>query len=224
MLEAARPSRTALGVAIRRASHQLFDSRPLVFDDPIAVPILGETYRALLEEAAASIHDRFSLGMRAWLVARNRYAEDQLAQAASRDVRQYVLLGAGLDIFAHRNPYSSLRVFEVDHIATQQWKRELLASSGLLEPSNLRYVPVDFERQSLATQLQTSGLDFAAPTVFAWLGVVMYSPIQLFVPLSNLSPVFPQGVASSWIMGYLVTRCHRLSWSLATCSLPECKA
>jgi O-methyltransferase involved in polyketide biosynthesis len=91
MLEAAMPSRTALGVAIRRASHQLYDSRPLVLDDPIAVPMLGETYRALLEEAAASIHDRFSLGMRAWLVARNRYAEDKLAQAARRDVRQYVL-------------------------------------------------------------------------------------------------------------------------------------
>src|ERR1700744_2927634 len=100
MLEAPRPSRTALGVAIRRASHQLYDSRPLVLDDPIAVPILGETYRALLEEAAASIHDRFSLGMRALLVARNRYAEDKVAQATSRDVRQYVLLGAGLATFA----------------------------------------------------------------------------------------------------------------------------
>jgi methyltransferase (TIGR00027 family) len=204
MLEAAKPSRTALGVAIRRASHQLYDSRPLVLDDPIAVPILGETYRALLEEAAASIHDRFSLGMRAWLVARNRYAEDKVAQAASRDVRQYVLLGAGLDTFAHRNPYPSLNIFEVDHPATQQWKRELLGSNGLPEPTNLHYVPVDFERQSLTSQLQSSGLDFTAPTVFAWLGVAMYLTHPAFRATLEFIADFPAG--SGVIMDYALPR------------------
>src|ERR1700749_2499755 len=131
MLEAPRPSRTALGVAIRRASHQLYDSPPLILDDPIAIPILGEAYSSALEDAAASINDRFSLGMRAWLVARNRYAEDKLAQAVRQGIRQYVRLGAGLDTFAHRNPHPGLKVFEVDHPATQRWKRELLASNGL---------------------------------------------------------------------------------------------
>src|SRR3984885_6333687 len=204
MLEAARPSRTALGVAIRRASPQLYDSRPLVLDDPIAVSILGENYRALLEEAAASIHDRFSLGMRAWLVARNRYAEDKVAQAASRDVRQYVLLGAGLDTFAHRNPYPSLNIFEVDHPATQQWKRELLGSNGLPEPTNLHYVPVDFERQSLTSQLQSSGLDFTAPTVFAWLGVVVYLTHPAFRSTLDLIATFPAD--SGVIMDYALPR------------------
>src|ERR1700743_3341257 len=144
MLEAAKPSRTALGVAVRRASHQLYDAPPLVLDDPIAVPILCKVYRSVLEDAGASSTERFSLVMRAWLVARSRYAEDKLAQAVDRGVQQYVLLGAGLDTFAHRNPHPNLRVFEVDHPATQQWKRNLLVSNKLPEPSSLHYVPVDF--------------------------------------------------------------------------------
>jgi methyltransferase (TIGR00027 family) len=203
-LEAAKPSRTALGVAIRRASHQIYDSPPLVLDDPIAVRILGETYRPALEDAAASIHDKFSLAMRAWLVARSRYAEDKLAQAVSRGVRQYVLLGAGLDTFAHRNPHPSLTVFEVDHPSTQQWKRNLLKSNGLLEPSNLHYVPVDFEHQSLARQLASSGLDFTAPTVFAWLGVVLYLTQPAFRATLDLIAAFPAG--SGVIMDYALPR------------------
>jgi O-methyltransferase involved in polyketide biosynthesis len=75
-MEEGQPSRTALGVAIRRASHQLYDSPPLVLEDPVAVPILGEFYRSRLEEAAASINDGFSVALRAWVVVRNRYAED----------------------------------------------------------------------------------------------------------------------------------------------------
>src|ERR1043166_8161194 len=115
----AKPSRTALGVAIRRASHQLYDSPPLVLNDPVAVPILGERYRPALEEARASLDESFAVSLRAWLVVRNRLAEDNLAQAAGSGVRQYVVLGAGLDTFAHRNPHSGLQVFEVDHPATQ---------------------------------------------------------------------------------------------------------
>jgi len=204
MLEAAKPSRTALGVAIRRASHQLYDSLPLVLEDPIAIPILGDIYRPALEDAAASINDRFSLAMRAWLVARNRYAEDKLAEAVSRDVRQYVLLGAGLDTFAHRNPHPNVEVFEVDHPATQQWKRDLLASSELPEPANLHYVPVDFERQSLVSQLESNGLDFAVPTVFAWLGVVLYLTHPTFRCTIDLIGAFPEG--SGVIMDYALPR------------------
>jgi methyltransferase (TIGR00027 family) len=203
-MEAASPSRTALGVAIRRASHQLYDSPPLVLDDPIAVPILGEMYRIALENAAASIHDKFSLAMRAWLVARNRYAEDKLAEAVSRGVQQYVVLGAGLDTFAHRNPYPDLQVFEVDHPATQQWKRELAATNGLPDHASLHYVPVDFERQSLALQLESSGLDLAAPTVFAWLGVVLYLTHPAFRATLDLIAGFPEG--SGLIMDYALPR------------------
>lgn len=204
MLEAARPSRTALGVAIRRALHQLYDSPPLVLNDPIAVSILGDIYRPALEKAAASIHDRYSLALRAWIVAHSRYAEDKLAQAVDGGIQQYVLLGAGLDTFAHRNPYPSLSVFEVDHPATQQWKRDLLASSKLTEPVSLRYVPVDFERQSLARQLQSSGLALGAPTVFAWLGVVPYLTHTAFRATLDFIAKFPAG--SGVILDYGLPR------------------
>ncbi|MGC1781158.1 MAG: class I SAM-dependent methyltransferase [Acidobacteriaceae bacterium] len=203
-MEAAKPSRTALGVAVRRASHQIYDSPPLVLDDPIAVRILGETYRSALEDAAASIHDKFSLAMRAWVVARNRYAEDQLAQAVHRGVRQYVLLGAGLDTFAYRNPHPDVRVFEVDHPATQQWKRDLVASNRLLEPASLSYVPVDFEHQSLGHQLEICGLDLAAPTVFAWLGVVLYLSHPAFRSTLDFIAGFTAG--SGVIMDYALPR------------------
>src|SRR5580704_7977283 len=156
-MQDARPSRTALRVALRRAAHQLYDARPLVLDDPVAVPILGESYAEELQRTPTRPDRPFSVGLRAFLVARSRYAEDTLAQAVARGVTQYVLLGAGLDTFAHRNPYPSLRVFEVDHPATQEWKRELLQGGDLREPEELTYVPVDFEREALAERLRASG-------------------------------------------------------------------
>ena len=101
----------------------------------------------------------FSIAMRAHLVARSRYAEDNLAHAVANGVRQYVLLGAGLDTFAYRNPWPQLHVFEVDHPATQQWKRELLQTSAIPIPQNLTYAPVDFECESLPEQLLQAGFD-----------------------------------------------------------------
>lgn len=178
MLEA-RPSRTALGVALRRAVHQLHDY-PLVFTDPVAVPILGARYANRLQQSLEKAREPFSIGMRAHLVARSRYAEDQLRQAINSGVAQYVLLGAGLDTFAYRNPYPHLRVFEIDHPATQQWKRELLTCSGIALPENLTYTPVDFEQQSLAPQLLAAGFDPEAPAFFGWLGVVPYLTLQAF--------------------------------------------
>jgi O-methyltransferase involved in polyketide biosynthesis len=99
-------------VALRRAAHQLYDARPLVLDDPIAVPILGEYADELQRTPGRSSLFRgrpFSIGLRAFVVARSRYAEDLLAAAVGRGVTQYVVLGAGLDTFAHRNPHASLR-------------------------------------------------------------------------------------------------------------------
>jgi methyltransferase (TIGR00027 family) len=182
-MEQASPSRTALRVALRRAAHQLYDAGPLVFDDPMAVPILGahadELHRTPGRNPVFNPRP-FSIGLRAFVVARSRYAEDLLAQAVGRGVSQYVLLGAGLDTFAHRNAYASLRVFEVDHPATQRWKRELLRGGEMREPDRLTYVPVDFERQSLAEQLRSFDFDSGVPSLFAWLGVVPYLTLEAF--------------------------------------------
>jgi methyltransferase (TIGR00027 family) len=118
--------------------------------------------------------------MRAFIAARSRFAEDSLAAAVARGARQYVVLGAGLDTFAHRNPHPGLRVFEVDHPATQAWKQELLAHAALDAPPSLTFVPVDFEHQDLPQRLLASGLDPTRPTFFAWLGVVPYLTLEAF--------------------------------------------
>ena len=124
-MQPAIASRTALRVALRRAAHQIHDE-PLVFDDPVAVPILGPIHAEELRRTPLRPDRPFSTSLRAFIVARSRLAEDNLGHAVTDGVRQYVLLGAGLDTFAYRNPYPQLRVFEVDHPATQEWKRDLL--------------------------------------------------------------------------------------------------
>jgi methyltransferase (TIGR00027 family) len=165
-----KPSRTAQRVAMRRATHQLLDD-PRVFDDPLAVAIAGSES----EPPSASAHP-FSRALRAFIAVRSRYAEDQLARAVERGVRQYVVLGAGLDTFAYRNPFESagMRVFEVDHPATQEWKRATVRDAGIDVPGALTFVAVDFERQSLADQLTAAGFRRDQSSFFSWLGVTPY--------------------------------------------------
>jgi methyltransferase (TIGR00027 family) len=198
-MEQAIASKTALSVALRRAAHQLHDS-PIVFNDPVAVPILGAEYQAHLRRTPLRADRPFSTALRAFLVARSRYAEDNLNRAVERGVKQYVLLGAGLDTFAHRNPFPQLRVFEVDHPATQQWKRELLQRNLIAIPESLSYTPVDFERQSLAEQLRDAGFDRTAPAFFAWLGVVPYLTLEAF--RSTLSFITGQPAGSGVVLDY----------------------
>ena len=171
-----RRSFTAERVAYSRAAHQLLDAPPRVFDDPLAVKILGRDAPQRIRAQAWRFATPAALHLRAFLVARSRLAEEALAAAQARGVRQCVLLGAGLDTGAFRNPapLEALAVFEVDHPATQQWKRTLLASAGIAVPPALRFVAVDFERQSLGAQLQAAGLRRDAPAWFTWLGVTMY--------------------------------------------------
>lgn len=184
MENSARPSRTALRVALRRAAHQIVDDEPLILRDPLAIPILGREAAAELQrtpDPARGTRPRpYSAALRAWMVARSRYAEDTLAEAVGQGARQYVVLGAGLDTFPYRNPFSHLRTFEVDHPATQQWKRTLLWQAGIAVPDSLAFVPVDFEQQELAPELRHAGFDPSRPTVFSWLGVVPYLTLDAF--------------------------------------------
>jgi methyltransferase (TIGR00027 family) len=165
-------SRTARRVAIRRAAHQLLD-QPRVFDDPLALRIIGCDAEDELRSNPKEDHG-FSRAFRAFMAARSRYAEDELANAVARGVRQYVVLGAGLDTFAYRNPDPGLRVFEVDHPDTQAWKREQLQVAGIAVPASLTFVPIDFERETLADGLALSGFNGSAAVFFSWLGVTPY--------------------------------------------------
>jgi methyltransferase (TIGR00027 family) len=171
------PSRTALGAALRRAAHQVLDD-PRVFEDPLAVALAGAELEAELRAERSGPTAGASRYLRAFLAARGRYAEDQLAAAIGRGARQYVVLGAGLDTYAYRNPHAGLRVFEVDHPATQAWKRERLQEAGIPIPDSLAFVSVDFERQMLAGELAAAGFRLDRPAFFSWLGVVMYLNLE----------------------------------------------
>ena len=113
-------------------------------------------------------------GMRLFVVSRSRFSEQALAASVARGARQVVVLGAGLDTFALRNPFPDVRVFEVDFPATQAWKRERLREAGLALPDTLTFAPVDFERESLADGLVRAGFRCDQPAFFQWLGVVPY--------------------------------------------------
>jgi methyltransferase (TIGR00027 family) len=164
-------SRTALMVARQRAAHQVLDHGSIL-DDPFALKILGEDEKVVLQFATQ--HPVASIG-RLFTAARSRIAEDALSRALERGVRQVVILGAGLDTFALRNPHGALiRVYEVDHPATQAWKRELLAEAHIALPPWLVFVPVDFELDDLGEKLAAAGCERSAPVFFTWLGVVPY--------------------------------------------------
>jgi methyltransferase (TIGR00027 family) len=170
-MEPATPSRTARAAAAHRAAHQLLEHGRL-FADPLALRVLGEPEDALLRDADAHPERR---KLRLFIAVRTRFAQDALAAAVAAGVRQLVILGAGLDTFAYRNPFGErLAVFEVDHPATQHWKRAQLTAAGIALPSWLTFTPVDFEREQLAERLAASGFDPRVRSFFSWLGVVPY--------------------------------------------------
>ena len=171
-MQAGKPSQTARGAAAYRAIHQTLDGG-IIFNDPFASRILDDETRATLDATAADLSRR---PMRLFVAARSRFSEDSLAACIARGVRQVVVLGAGLDTFSLRNPYAEegVRVFEVDHPATQGWKRERLKQAGLAIPSSLTFAPVDFERRNLADGLAAAGFHASRPAFFQWLGVVPY--------------------------------------------------
>lgn len=168
-------------VAFRRAAHQILDD-PKVFDDPLALRIVGERAAAAIRSGVDSrAQSRFARYLRAFLAARSRYAEDALANARGQGVDQYVILGAGLDTSAYRGGSGSgngtpgdLRVFEVDYPSTQAWKREKLDRAGIAIPESVTFVPLDFESQTLAEGLRGAGFDAGRTAFFSWLGVVPY--------------------------------------------------
>jgi methyltransferase (TIGR00027 family) len=160
-----------MGAAVQRAAHQVLEGGRL-FSDPLALRILGPAGEAAVRAAGL---DPAKGRLRLFIALRSRFAEDALGHCFEQGVRQLVVLGAGLDTYAYRNPLGErLRMFEVDHPSTQAWKRERLAAAGIPIPGNLTYVPVDFEREALADGLVRCGFDPGQASFFSWLGVVPY--------------------------------------------------
>jgi methyltransferase (TIGR00027 family) len=187
-MEEGKPSFTAIGSAMLRAAHLLWDDPPKIFEDTFALRLSGCESEAALHaeldrvdaETARSTSSEFALSLRrhitGMLVMRSRHVEDELEEAIVRGVSQYVILGAGLDSFAYRrlDLAKVLHAFEVDHPATQAWKLTRLRQASIELPVNLSFVSVNFEKQSLMGSLRMSGYRTDKPAIFSWVGVVTY--------------------------------------------------
>jgi methyltransferase (TIGR00027 family) len=186
---------TALGRGLHRQEH----AQPWVLDDPFALPLIGPMWPELYAGIGRLVSEPLLRQVAALTVARSRYAEDRL----NGSFTQYVVLGAGLDSFAWRRPdlLRSVRVFEVDHPATQDWKRARVAELALPCADRHIYVPLDFETATLRDALSAAGLDWSYPTLYSWLGVTGYlAPDAIEATLR----VVAGGVAGSEIvMGYV---------------------
>jgi methyltransferase (TIGR00027 family) len=185
-----QPSRTALSAAAHRAAHQEIEASA-IFRDPLALPILGPEGAEMLQEARSVPQRR---PMRIFIASRSRYAEDCIAHAMAAGLEQLVVLGAGLDTFAYRNPFApKLHVIEVDHPSTQAWKRQRLEQAGIAIPPTLRYAPIDFERETLSHALQEAGFDPTRRSFFMWLGVVPYLTETAIFATLRLIAAMPGG-------------------------------
>ena len=167
---------TAIYTAIFRAAHQLLDATPKILDDPVAVGLVEGASEADIRAQAADFQQPLQRLARSLFVVRSRFAEDQLAEAVKAGVGQYVILGAGLDTFAYRQPTwaRTLRVIEVDHPASQTRKRHYLQQARVAIPANVTFCPIDFERTTLRQGLETVAFAPQVPACFSWLGVTQY--------------------------------------------------
>jgi methyltransferase (TIGR00027 family) len=215
-MEHGRRSGTALGAALLRAAHLILDGDPKLLSEELGMLLAGvpnltalrATMEAFHEEAARVVGEAHAASVlravRTAQLVRSRYTEEAVEAAVADGVRQYVLLGAGLDSFAYRRRdlADRLRVFEVDHPATQVWKRERLDALGVALPAHLRFVPMDFERQKLLDALQLGGYRLEERAVFSCLGVSQYlSAEAIYATLTQLATAAPSSVV---LVGYLV--------------------
>lgn len=206
---------TALVAAYIRGYHAIHDT-PKIFNDFLANRFLSEKERILIEKQFIKLHQSAipagapsfpdqeatlswfmqSIAGSPLILARSRYAEDLLAEAVRQGVQQYVILGAGMDTFAYRQPemLEQIRVFEVDHPATQAFKRSRLEELGWEQPAQLHFVAMDFIKENPAEALEHSGYDPQAPSFFSWLGVTFYLPREpVFNTFQAMARVAPAG-------------------------------
>ena len=205
---------TAIAMAYSRAYHATHEPN-IIFDDFLADSLFSPEERAqtnqdwanmlqfVAPELAATYPDPMTA--LAWVVQltngpitlpRSRYSEDSLEKAIQAGVRQYIILGSGLDTFAYRRPdlIDRLQIFELDHPATQEMKQDRVTRAGWEHPSNLHYVPVDFTKESLSSALDRTSYSSTQLSFFSWLGVSYYLPREVvFDTLREISANSAQG-------------------------------
>lgn len=188
-------SKTAYGVAMLRAAHQIIDGEPPILRDSVIVQLLGSETERRIRTEPEQFQTQLMRGLRSHVVLRSRFAEDSLAEAVARGAQQYVLLGAGLDTFAYRQPEwaRGIEIIEVDQPASQGAKRQALRAAGIEVPANVRYADVDFERETLAEGLHRCGVSTEKRTFFSWLGVTMYLTLEAIEAVLSTVVGFPKG-------------------------------
>lgn len=234
LMESDRGSQTALIVSLMRAVHSRGDIDPII-NDPFGFDFVTSDERAIIcyrlslklgrhvVEQLRNIHredDALAFVIRATLgygnvIIRTRYTEDRLDAAMTNGMLQYVSLGAGMDSFCFRRPelVPTLKIFEIDHPATQEMKMKRLAAAGLTPPSNVEYISADFERETVGDVLHKSTYDRKIPAFFSWLGVTMYLTRQaIFQTIRSISENASAG--SELVFNYL----NATAWS------PEAKS
>jgi methyltransferase (TIGR00027 family) len=199
-----RHSTTAEGVALARAAHQVIDSKPLIFSDPLALKIIGASGEAAMRQNMAMYAIDGMRRARGSIAVRSRFTDEEIERALSAGTRQYVILGAGLDTFAYRRTDlgDRLAVYEVDHPDTQAWKIQRLAEAHIAIPPNVHFVPVDFNERALAKSLDAAGFRRDVPALFSWLGVVYYLPRASV--LETLQFIAAHDAASGVILDFAV--------------------
>lgn len=215
------PSQTAMATAFLRALHLVADEAPYVFEDRAAGQFLPAYQQRFLERLDAlprgwlqAFRQRRSAlgGMRAQILVRARYTEDALRDALAAGAERYVILAAGLDTYALRHPEDAMAVVEVDHPATQRWKREQLTRSGAEPSAGCSFAAIDFERQRLGDVLECP----AAPQFVSWLGTTYYlsreAIAETLKSLAELSPAGSRLVLDYWRQAPLATDGAALLW------------
>lgn len=211
-------SLTAIMTSFMRGFHARYDT-PKIFDDFLAWNLLPQERRAIIEQSLLQALQIENSDLSALppeqmntvrimlikmgasnVISRSAYMEKHLEEAVQQGVRQYVILGAGMDTFAFRRPdlLESLKVFEIDHPAMQAFKRGRIEELGWEKPSRLQFVAVDFTQDSLADKLIQSGFDPQAKSFFSWLGVTMYLTRE--ESLATLSSIAQTASAGSMII------------------------
>src|SRR5271155_4671978 len=197
-MDRGRASTTAIGTSLMRAAHTRLD-RPVLVDDPWGDRLIladeREAIRARAggEDLDTALRTHPSYGT---VIVRARYAEDALAQAVRRGVRQYVIIGAGMDSFALRRPpfAHDVEIFEVDHPSTQELKRDRVAICEIPPPAGLHLVAADLSETALDDALASSPYRSDRPTFFSWLGVTSYLTVD-----ANLATLY--AIASCALAG-----------------------
>ncbi len=200
---------TAEMVAYTRAKHLLYDE-PVLFQDFFAIEFLSPRRRRFLKNPLIGFLMRSSLyrrisPVRAHSVDRCCYNEEKLENAIAKGITQYVIIGAGYDSFAlrRRDLSDSIRIFEMDHPATQKAKRKRLSELRVELPTNLEFIPVDLENETVTEALKRSSHVREVPTFFSWLGTIHYlSRDAVFKTFRSLASSVAPG--SEIVLDYII--------------------